>query len=110
MALELTASDTFRLERLRLQRFRAFFPETLIACFLHLQQNHTLAIHCAEPWMVDQLLAEISELRWYAWMILGAKRISIYFAQEEIYKVSTRCPSRRFHRVYGLPAKKQPMI
>jgi hypothetical protein len=109
MSPELTASDTFRLERLRLQRFRSFFPEPLISCFLHLQQNNTLAIHCAEPWMVDQLLTDMSELRWYAWMIVGAKRLSIYFAQEEVYKVSTRYPSRRLHRLYGLPMKQQPI-
>jgi hypothetical protein len=101
MPLELTADDLLILEQHRLERLRSFFGETLRLCFLHLDRNNTLAIHCSEPWIVDELLSEIDELRWYTWVVVGAQRISIFFAQEEIHKTKTQKSSKKSQRIHS---------
>ncbi|UBF28469.1 hypothetical protein K9N68_11680 [Kovacikia minuta CCNUW1] len=97
---ELTADDLLILEQHRLERLRSFFGETLRLCFIYLDKKNTLAIHCSEPWIVDQLLNEMNELRWYSWMVVGASQISICFAQEEIHKTKTRKPGKKSLRVH----------
>lgn len=89
MTLELSSNDVLILEVLRLERFRSHFLDSLPLCFLHLDQNCTLAIHCSEAWLVDDLLAEIDLLCRYAWIVVGAYQVSIWFAQEEIYTTRT---------------------
>jgi hypothetical protein len=89
MALDLTDNDFLVLEVLRLERFRTHFLDTLPECFLFLDRNCTLAIHCSEPWLVDDLLAQIDQLCHYAWIIVGAYQVSIWFAQEEIHTTRT---------------------
>jgi hypothetical protein len=98
MTLELTDQDSLILEVLRLERFRSHFLDTLPECFLLLDRHCTLAIHCSEPWLVDDLLAEIDQLCHYAWIVVGAYKISIWFAQEEIYTTRTHAlppPTRK---------------
>lgn len=93
--LELTDDDLLILERQRLERFRSFFCDTLPFCFLQLDQKNGLTIHCSEPWLVDQLLCEIDDLCWYAWVIVGAFHLSIYFSQEEICRTRTQKRSKQ---------------
>ncbi|MBW4471172.1 MAG: hypothetical protein KME45_12315 [Stenomitos rutilans HA7619-LM2] len=100
MSLELTVEDSLMLEKHRLERLRSFFADSLAKCFLHLDQNSTLKIHCSEPWIVDQLLSEVDQLRWYTWVVVGATRLSICFAQEEVYRASTRKLSKKSHRLH----------
>ena len=106
MFLDLNHNDLLTLEQQRMERFRAFSLCSL-SCFLHLNQNNTLAIHCAEPWIVDQLLHDIEQLCWDAWVIVGASCLSIHYAQEEIYTANTQefgepmrshcCPTQQQH-------------
>ncbi|XGW00487.1 MAG: hypothetical protein ACAF41_16320 [Leptolyngbya sp. BL-A-14] len=100
MSLELTVEDSLILEKHRLERLRSFFAETLTQCFLHVDQTNTLKIHCSEPWIVDQLLSEIEQLRWYVWVVVGAKRLSVCFAQEEVYRASTRKSGKKSPRLH----------
>lgn len=100
MSLELTVEDSLMLEQHRLERLRSFFADTLAQCFLHLDQNNILTIHCSEPWIVDQLLSEMDQLRWYVWVVVGAKRLSVCFAQEEIYRASTRKSGKKSQRLH----------
>jgi hypothetical protein len=100
MSLELTVEDSLMLEKHRLERLRSFFADTLAKCFLQLDQKNKLTIHCSEPWVVDQLLSEVEQLRWYVWVVVGAQRLSICFAQEEIYRTTTRKPSKKSPRLH----------
>jgi hypothetical protein len=100
MSLELTVEDSLLLEKHRLERLRSFFADTLAKCFLHLDQKNRLTIHCSEPWIVDQLLDEVDQLRWYVWVVVGAQRLSICFAQEEIYQTPTRKLSKKSQRLH----------
>ncbi len=97
MTFNFTDDDLVLLEKLRLERFRSFFSDSLPFCFLHLNSKNTLAIHCSEPWLVDQLLSEVEHLGWYAWVIVGAQRVSICYAKEEIYRTKAQ----------GLPKRSQ---
>jgi len=90
MFLELTSDDLFVLEQFRLERFRSFFAHTLKRCSIYLNEDNTLAIHCFEPWIVDQLFSEIDQLRRCVWIVLGVQSLSICFAQQEIYRTTTR--------------------
>jgi hypothetical protein len=100
MSLELTVEDSLMLEKQRLERLRSFFADTLAKCFLQLDQKNQLTIHCSEPWVVDQLLSEVEQLRWYVWVVVGAQRLSICFAQEEIYRTTTRKPGKKAPRLH----------
>ena len=40
--------------------------------------------------MVDQLLYDMEKLCWDAWVIVGVTRLSIYYAQEEIFTAITQ--------------------
>ncbi len=90
-----TSNDLLILENQRLDRLRSFFCDTLPFCCLHLDPKNTLAIHCSEPWLVDQLLKEIEQLSAYTWITVGAYRLTIYFAEEEIHAVKTRKSVKR---------------
>lgn len=90
---EFTHEDLLMLEKQRLGRFQACFADTLPFCFLHLDGANTLAIHCSDAWLVDQLLHEMDDLREAAWIIVGAFQITIYFVQEEIFTTTTQPPS-----------------
>jgi hypothetical protein len=94
MVLTFTADDRSILEQHQLERLQSYFVDTLPLCLLHLSSRH-LAIHCAEPWMVDQLLYQMDKLRWQVRVILGIKHLSIYYAQEEIYKTVTTPPTKK---------------
>lgn len=90
MFTDLTADDRFILGKYRLNRFRKLFVETLSLCHTQLDANQTLLIHCSEPWVVDQLMADLNALCCKAWLVLGAHRLAIYYAEEEIYCTTTR--------------------
>lgn len=90
MFLDLNHNDLLTLEQHRIERFRSTSLNSLSLCFLHLNPNNTLAIHCPEPWMVDQLLYDIEKICWEAWVFVGATRLSIHYAQEEIYIAPTQ--------------------
>lgn len=89
--LGLTQHDRALFQKQRLDRFRSLFPDSLKPSLLALRANHQLSIHCAEPWMVDELLGEVDRLRWYTWLILGVQQVAIFFAEEEIYSTTTHC-------------------
>jgi hypothetical protein len=89
MSLQLTTDDRLRLEKLRLERLRAFFCDSLALCPTYVSQPSHLVIACPEPWLVDRLLDEIEALCWYAWIVVGASYLSIYFAGEEVYETAT---------------------
>lgn len=89
MLSELTTNDLLLLEQYRLQRFRSFFFSALVACPLCLDEHNTLVIHCLDPELVDQLLSQIDQLRWYARIVLGVHCLAIKFVQEEIHRTAT---------------------
>lgn len=94
MLLELTTHDLLLLEQYRLQRFRSFFFSALMSCPLcladdKLDDGKTLIIHCLDPEVVDQLLSQMDQLRWYARLVLGVHCLTIQFVQEEIYRTAT---------------------
>jgi len=97
MSFELTVDDLFILEARRLERFQACFPDILKSCVIALNRSTQLVIHCTEPWHVDGLLERIDAVRQLAWVVLGARTLSICFVGEEIHKTSTK-PSKRSRR------------
>ncbi len=90
MSFEFTPEDRALLTKYRFNRFRKLFVEPLSLCYVALEENQTLTIHCLEAWVIDQLLNDIHHLRWYAWTVLGATHLSICYSKEEVYSTPTR--------------------
>lgn len=90
MLSDLNHNDLLTLEQRRIERFRSSSLASLSQCFLHLNSSNVLAVHCAEPWVVDQLLHNMEQLCWSAWVIAGVSYLSIHYAQEEIYTANTQ--------------------
>ena len=90
MFLDFNHNDLLTLGQHRIERFRCSSLRSLSLCLLHLDADTTLAVHCAEPWIVDHLLHHMEQLCWDTWVMVGAARLSIYYAQEEIYTANTQ--------------------
>ena len=84
---EMNLADLILLERLRVDRLRNFFAESLLKCIIYVDHHNLLTIHCPDPWIVDTLLTDIEDLCDYAWLILGVEAISLFLAKEEIFHV-----------------------
>lgn len=98
MPLEFTTEDLLLLEKHRLERLRCFFGDTLRHCFLCLDMDNQLIIHCSEAWIVDQLMSEMEQLCWYSWIVVGVQQVSLFFAAEEICTTATRKISKKSKR------------
>jgi hypothetical protein len=81
---ELNLEDLKKLERLRIDRLRLFFTSSLPHCLLQTNSENILTIYCLYSETVDELLGDLEDLRSHAWLILGVKKISLYFGLEEI--------------------------
>jgi hypothetical protein len=84
---EMTPQDLMLIQQLRSDRLRSFFAQKLMYCSLHQQPPRVLKICCSEAWIIDILFSDLDELCDYAWLILGAQEIALYFAQEEICRI-----------------------
>lgn len=84
---EMTLDDRLRLSKLRNERLRSFFAQSLLHCALRCDSHKTLIIHCSDAWMIDSLLTDLEELCDYALLILGVEAIALYFAQEKICRI-----------------------
>jgi hypothetical protein len=95
MSLELTENDRLISEAYRLERLRSYFGDTLRLCDLQVNKQNRLLIDCSQPWIVDQLMGEMNELRWYAWVTVGVHSVALYFAGVKVYATATTKPARK---------------
>ncbi len=100
---EMTFDDRVRLSQLRNERLRSFFAQSLLHCVFQRDHHKALIIHCPEAWLVDRLLTDAEALCDYAWLILGAEAIALYFAQAEIYRVE-------HYRIHNVSSRIRPVI
>ncbi|HTL90413.1 MAG TPA: hypothetical protein VL134_13515 [Leptolyngbya sp.] len=94
MSIKFTAQDLGTLEDFRLDRLRQLYVQTLAGCFLELKFD-ALLIHCSEPRCVDQIMAELDRIVKATRIVLGAKLVSICYANEEVYRVKTRATHQK---------------
>ncbi len=87
MSPQLTRQDLRLLEKYQIQRLRQLFSKTLGLCLIKLDHNHTLRVHCPEPWLIDQLIADADRLLSSTSQVLGVQYISLYYAGEKVCKV-----------------------
>lgn len=87
MSPQLTRQDLRLLEKYRIQRLRQLFSKTLGLCLIKLDHNHRLRVHCPEPWLIDQIIADADRLLNSTCLVLGVHYISLYYAGEEVCKV-----------------------
>jgi hypothetical protein len=84
---ELNVNDLNKLEQLRIDRLLLFFTSSLPYCLLQIDRDNMLTIYCLQAEIVDDLLDELEDLCSHAWLILGMKKISLYFRLEEILNI-----------------------
>ena len=87
MSPQLTRQDLRLLEKYRIQRLRQLFAKTLGLCIIKIDFNHTLRVHCPEPWLIDLIIADADRVLSLAELVLGVHYISLYYAGEEVCKV-----------------------
>jgi hypothetical protein len=85
-SFKFTEYDLAILEKFRIERLRSFFAQSLLHCRLSLNDLRILTIYCTERTIADNLLNEVEDLGDYAKLVLGAKAITIYFVEAEIYR------------------------
>ena len=81
---EINVDDLKKLERLRIDRLQLFFTSSLPRCLLQINVDNMLTIYCLHSETVDDLLDNLEDLRSHVWLILGVKKISLYFGLDEI--------------------------
>lgn len=89
MSPQLTRQDLRLLKKYQIQRLRQLFSKTLGLCLIKLDHNDTLRVHCPEPWLIDQIIAEADQLLSSTCLVLDVHYISLYYAGEEVCKVET---------------------
>lgn len=85
-SFEFTTYDLNLIKHFRLERLRSFFAESLLSCHISLNCRRVLVVYSSDFSVIDKLLNELEDLGYYAELVLGAKAIALYFAQEEIYR------------------------
>ncbi len=88
---ELNVDDLNKLEQFRIKRLQLFFTSSLPYCLLRVEVDSTFTIYCLHSKTVDELLDNLEDLCSYAWLILGVKRIALYFGLEEILCTDIKC-------------------
>ncbi len=81
---EITMDDLDKLNQLRLERLLCFFTSSLPFCQIQIDGNNTLAIYCPHGGIMEELMNELEDLRYYACLILGVKLITLHLAQKEV--------------------------
>ncbi len=85
---EMNMHDQEKLQQFRIARLLSFFTCGLPHCLIQIDTSNTLAIYCPNSWTVDELLDDFEDLCRYAWLIVGAQSLTLYFAQEEILRIN----------------------
>jgi hypothetical protein len=85
---EINTDDLNKLNQLRVERFFGLFSKSLSNCLLQVE-NEALSIHCYQAGIMGKLLDELSEVAYYARLVLGAQSISFNLLNEEVLLVET---------------------
>jgi hypothetical protein len=88
---EINVDDLKKLERLRIDRLQILFTSSLPRCLLQIDGENMLTIYCLHPETVDDLLDNLEDLCSHTWLILGVKKISVYFGLEKILNAEHVC-------------------
>jgi hypothetical protein len=88
----LSPEDEYKLDQLRLQRFRQLFAQALAGCLLSPPVLGKLIIVCQAPAQVDAVLADWPEMLYFGYAVCGADRLGLYFAGEEVWSEETIAP------------------
>jgi hypothetical protein len=83
---ELNIDDRYKLMQLRIERLLRFFRSSLPYCQIQITADNILMIACPHSIVVDEILDDLEDLCNHAALIIGAKKIALYFSQEEILR------------------------
>lgn len=78
MTLELTQADRARLDEQRIEYLRHKFPCLLVGVTIARIASDQSLVLVVEPGKVNRLRSKLADLRWAAYLICGAERLSIY--------------------------------
>jgi hypothetical protein len=86
---EINTDDCHKLMQLRIERLLHFFAASLPCCQIEVTAENTLIINCPSSIVVDNLVDDLEDLCHHAWLIVGVKKIALYFGSEEILLADT---------------------
>jgi hypothetical protein len=81
---EINIDDRYKLMRLRIERLLKFSTSSLPYCHIQVTTENILTIACSNSIIVDDLLDDLEDLCHHAGLIVGVKKVALYFGQEEI--------------------------
>lgn len=79
----MSKDDLSRLGQHRIDRLLGFFTSSLPQCKIQLDADHVLSIYCPHVRVLHALMNELEDLRTYAWSVLGVRKVTLYFGEEE---------------------------
>jgi hypothetical protein len=81
---EINIDDLDKLKQLRMERLLCFFTSSLPFCQIQIDGDNVLAIYCPHGGIMEELMNELEDLRYYACLIVGAKLVTLHLAQKEV--------------------------
>jgi hypothetical protein len=75
--------DVSRINKLRVERLLSFFLTSLQHCVIQIDTENTLSIYSCHPEIIKELISELEDLKAYAWITLGARKIMLYYVSDK---------------------------
>jgi hypothetical protein len=75
--------DIDKMNKLRVDRLIGFFITSLQHCVIQIDTESTLSVYCPHPKIMKELLDELEDLKNHAWIILGARKVMLYYIHDK---------------------------
>lgn len=79
----MNTEDTSKLNKMRVERLLSFFITSLQYCVIQIDGENVLSIYSCHPEIIKELVDELEDLKTHAWIILGARKIMLYYVGDQ---------------------------
>lgn len=79
LSTRMNIEDMSKINKLRIDRLLSFFITSLQHCVIQIDAENTLSIYSYHPEVMKELIGELEDLKAHAWIILGARKIMLYY-------------------------------
>ncbi len=79
----MNVEDMGKINKLRVDRLISFFVTSLQHCVIQIDTESTLSVYCPHSGIMKELVDELEDLKTHAWIILGARKIMLYYIHDQ---------------------------
>jgi hypothetical protein len=83
LSTRMNIEDMSKMNKLRVERLLSFFITSLQHCVIQIDTENTLSIYSSHPDIIKELVDELEDLKAYAWIILGARKVMLYYVDDK---------------------------